>query len=67
MLNMLNQDLIQVCSEEDVAVFDLAFEIPHTGEYFYDSMHMTEVGARLTGKKAAAFLLAGEEMLWQED
>jgi lysophospholipase L1-like esterase len=67
MLDMLNQDLIQVCSEEGVAVFDLSSEIPHTREYFYDTMHMTEAGARLTGEKAAAFLLERKEMLWPED
>jgi len=67
MLNTLNQDLIQVCSEEGVAVFDLASEIPHTREYFYDCMHMTEAGARLTGENAAAFLLERREILWPED
>jgi hypothetical protein len=67
MLNTLNQDLIQVCSEEGVEVFDLASEIPHSREYIYDSMHMTEVGARLVGEKAAAFLLQRKEMLWPED
>ncbi|RKZ03206.1 hypothetical protein DRQ21_06365 [Candidatus Fermentibacteria bacterium] len=67
MLTMLNQDLMQVCSEEGVAVFDLASEVPHTREYFYDSMHMTEAGARLVGEKAADFLLERREMLWPED
>lgn len=57
MLETLNHDLIEVCVQEDVAVYDLASEIPHSSEYFYDCMHMTEAGASLVGEKAAAFLL----------
>ena len=70
MLEMLNSDLIEVCLQEDVAVFDLASEIPHSRDYFYDSMHMTEAGAALTGSLSSEFLinyLESEGMLWQED
>ena len=70
MLGMLNNDLIEVCIQEEVAVFDLASEIPHSLDYFYDSMHMTEAGAALTGYKASEFLieyLESEGILWLED
>ena len=56
MLDALNKDLIEVCELEGVAIFDLASEIPHSREYFYDAMHMTEEGANLVGEKAADFL-----------
>lgn len=56
MLETLNSDLIEVCREEGVAVFDLADVVPHSREYFYDSMHMTEKGAELVGVSASGFL-----------
>ena len=56
MLDALNRDLIEICESEGVPVFDLASEIPHSREYFYDAMHMTEKGAQLVGEKAASFL-----------
>lgn len=70
MLETLNNDLIELCIQEDVAVFDLASEIPHSSEYFYDAMHMTEPGANLVGEVASGFLiecLQSKGMLWQED
>ncbi|MCK5133277.1 MAG: SGNH/GDSL hydrolase family protein [Candidatus Sabulitectum sp.] len=70
MLGTLNNDLIEVCLQEDVAVFDLASEIPHSKDYFYDTMHMTELGAELVGEKASGFLveyLESEELLCQGD
>ena len=70
MLNVLNEDLIQVCTAEDVAVLDLASVIPHSNEYFYDVMHMTEAGADLVAEEAAEFLLElfeSGELSWQED
>jgi lysophospholipase L1-like esterase len=56
MLGTLNQDLIQVCSENDALCFDLAGEVPCSYEYFYDAMHMTEAGADLVGRLVADFL-----------
>ncbi|MCK5037064.1 MAG: hypothetical protein KAS73_14305, partial [Candidatus Sabulitectum sp.] len=70
MLDVLNRDLMYVCAQEGIAVLDLASEIPHSRDYFYDSMHMTEAGAELAGEIAADFLLElleSEELLWQED
>ncbi|MEA3266000.1 MAG: SGNH/GDSL hydrolase family protein [Candidatus Fermentibacteria bacterium] len=70
MLGVLNSDLMDVCAQEGIAVLDLASEIPHSRDYFYDSMHMTEAGAELVGEIAADFLLdifESEELLWQED
>lgn len=70
MVEMLNHDLIEVCTEQGVAVFDLASEVPRTRDCFYDAMHMTEVGASITGKEVAGFMveyLEEEGMLWPED
>jgi len=57
MLDVLNKDLIDVCTLEGIAVLDLASEIPHNRDYFYDSMHMTEAGAELVGEIASDFLI----------
>jgi lysophospholipase L1-like esterase len=68
MLQTLNEDLIDVCIQEGVAVFDLASEIPHSEEYFYDCMHLTEAGALLVGEKTALFMteyLTDEGLLQQ--
>ena len=70
MIETLNKDLINVCTEEGVAVFDLASEIPHSRDYFYDSMHMTEAGADLVGRKVAEYTieyLEEEGILWPAD
>lgn len=56
MLQTLNADLIRVCEEENVPVFDLAGSMPHSRDYFYDSMHMTERGADFVGTFAAVRL-----------
>lgn len=56
MLQTLNGDLIEVCRSRGVAVYDLASDIPHDREYFYDAMHMTEAGADLVGRMVAGFL-----------
>jgi lysophospholipase L1-like esterase len=66
MQQTLNSDLLEVCRQEDVGAFDLAGEIPHSRDYFYDSMHMTEKGAELVGTRACEYLseyLAGRGML----
>ncbi len=70
MLETLNNDLVEVCIRENAAVYDLASEIPHSSDYFYDAMHMTEAGATLVGEKASEFLgeyLQSRGILWQED
>jgi len=56
MLGTLNSDLLDVCREQGVAVYDLASNVPHSEIYFYDSMHMTEAGAALTGSLVGRFM-----------
>ena len=56
MLGTLNSDLLDVCRERGVAVYDLASNVPHSEMYFYDAMHMTEAGAALTGSLVGRFM-----------
>lgn len=56
MLGTLNSDLLEVCRDQGVAVYDLASNVPHSEMYFYDSMHMTEAGAALTGSLVGRFM-----------
>lgn len=56
-LNTLNIDLIEVCERENVAYLDLASSIPHSRDIFYDSMHLTELGALLVGEEVANYFI----------
>ena len=56
MLSIFNAELIRVCRGEKVEVLDLASEIPHTKEFFYDTMHFNEQGAELVSDKIAEYL-----------
>ncbi|MFO7625713.1 MAG: SGNH/GDSL hydrolase family protein [Candidatus Fermentibacteraceae bacterium] len=56
MLETLNSDLLEVCREQGVAVYDLASNVPHSEMFFYDSMHMTEAGSALTGSLVGRFM-----------
>ena len=56
LLNLYNQELLEVCKEENVECFDLASRIPHDPRYFYDSVHLTEKGAELVAEKISGFL-----------
>ena len=70
MLQTLNDDLVEVCESRGVAVYDLAGDIPHSRDCFYDCMHMTEAGADLVGRKVAGFLsdyCESEDLPWPED
>lgn len=70
MLETLNDDLVQVCTEEGAAVFDLAAEIPYSRDMFYNVMHMTEQGADLVGWTVAGYLTSyfmEAGIPWQED
>jgi lysophospholipase L1-like esterase len=53
LLDIFNQDLIRTCLADSVDVFDLASQIPHSSEFFYDSMHFNEKGAELVAEKIA--------------
>ena len=56
LLAMFNQELIQTCRADSADVLDLAAEIPHNEEYFYDMMHFNEKGADLVAQKIAIYL-----------
>ena len=56
LLSMFNAELMRVCRDEKAEVFDLASEIPHTKEFFYDTMHFNEKGAELVSDKIAEYL-----------
>ncbi|HKZ40854.1 MAG TPA: SGNH/GDSL hydrolase family protein, partial [Candidatus Hodarchaeales archaeon] len=53
LLDVFNQDLIQTCHSDSVDVFDLASQIPHSTDLFYDVMHFSEKGAELVAGKIA--------------
>ena len=54
-LRTYNLRLISICRELGVACFDLASEIPHGEECFYDTAHFNEHGAELVAEKVAEF------------
>lgn len=56
LLGIFNQELIHTCHEDSVEVFDLAAEIPHSSDYFYDTMHFNEKGAELVAEKISDYL-----------
>ena len=56
LLDIFNQELISVCDADNVEVFDLASEIPHTREFFYDTMHFNEMGSELVAEKISHYL-----------
>lgn len=56
-LDTFNKELLRICQDEDVECPDLASLIPHSGMYFYDSVHFNERGAELTADKIAEFII----------
>lgn len=56
MLGTLNEDLLEVCRDQGVAVYDPAPNVPHIELYLYDSMHMTEAGAAPMGSLVGSFM-----------
>ncbi len=57
MLDVYNRELLAVCARVRVECFDLAAQVPHSPEYFYDAAHFTENGAELVAQRVAEFLL----------
>ena len=57
MLREFNAELKSVCNEQGVYYYDLASEIPHSEEYFYDPGHFTEKGAELVAAKVSGFII----------
>jgi len=56
MLDIFNKELIDVCRENNVLVYDLTSVIPHNDKYFYDTVHFTELGSRMVADKLAEFM-----------
>lgn len=56
LLNIFNQELIRTCHADSAEVFDLASEIPHSSEVFYDAMHFNERGATIVAEKISSYL-----------
>ena len=56
LLDIFNQELMSRCYADSVEVFDLAAEIPHSSDFFYDTMHFNEKGAELVAEKISHYL-----------
>jgi lysophospholipase L1-like esterase len=56
LLGFFNDELRRVCNEERVEVVDLAATVPHSEEYFYDSMHFTERGAEVVAEQVTNYI-----------
>jgi lysophospholipase L1-like esterase len=59
LLDVYNQELRQLCRAEGVECYDLAAEIPHRPEYFYDGVHFTERGAARVAEVVAPVIEKG--------
>ena len=57
LLGFFNQELLRVCNDEQVEAVDIASAVPHSEEYFYDSMHFTEKGAEFVAGQVAHYIL----------
>jgi len=53
MLDIFNQTALEVCAERDVICYDLASNIAHSEENFYDFVHFTEMGSQRVGEHVA--------------
>jgi hypothetical protein len=53
MLDIFNQTTLEVCAERDIICYDLASNIAHSEENFYDFVHFTEMGSRRVGEQVA--------------
>jgi lysophospholipase L1-like esterase len=61
MLDIFNQTTLEVCAERDIICYDLASNIAHSEENFYDFVHFTEMGSRRVGEQVA-HVIASEVM-----
>ena len=52
-LDQFNAVMLSVCQERSI---DLAAEVPHSTEYFFDGVHFTEAGGQLVGELIADYL-----------
>jgi lysophospholipase L1-like esterase len=57
-LNSYNQVTIQVCQLSHIECVDLAGVLPKDSSVFYDDVHFTEEGARLTADTVANYILS---------
>ena len=60
LLEIHNQTLLEVCEERGVHCYDLAAKIPHSREYFYDTVHFNDAGSALVSQ---AVFLSLQEVL----
>ncbi len=58
LLEIFNHELLRICAEHNVECFDLATQIPHSFEYFYDSCHFNEKGAELVASEIATYMIS---------
>lgn len=56
MLAIYNQETLAICEARGIPCLDLAAQIPHNREMFYDSVHFTDAGAERVGKIVAQFI-----------
>ncbi len=56
LLDRFNEELRSLCAAKGVTCFDLAAQIPHADECFYDLAHFNDGGADLAGRRVADFL-----------
>jgi lysophospholipase L1-like esterase len=51
MLDIFNQELLAICQEQKILCYDLAANIAHSEENFYDFVHFTELGSQQVGQQ----------------
>jgi len=60
MMSIFNRHLVRVCDSLNVPCFDLASQIPHRQQYFYDHVHFNEAGAAFVAEKVCQFITEGD-------
>jgi len=57
LVNMVNQDIIDVCVEEGADYYDLSSAIPNSEDLYYGGIHYSEAGAALIADSVSAYLI----------
>ncbi len=55
-LDVFNSELISICASEGIPCLDLASQVPHSPEYFYDGMHLNEAGSIIVADLLSKFI-----------
>ena len=58
MLDIFNQMTLEVCEDRDLLCYDLASNMAHSEDNFYDFVHFTEAGSRQVGEQTAEVIRA---------